>query len=208
MINTKNTQKHPIIQQAVDLLRAGKLVAIPTETVYGLAADANNPEAVAKIFEVKKRLTDHPIPILIANNSLLSSWAIDIPKTAYQLTKAFWPGPLTIILKRAAHVSAIITGGRNTIGLRSPNHSIAQQILASFDGLAVTSANLSGNTSPTTAEDVKKELGDSVDLIVDAGACQIGVASTIIDLTLDQPKLLRQGIITQKMIDDPIRTNL
>lgn len=186
-----------ITQQAIEYLRKGKLVAVPTETVYGLAADATNPNAVKKIFAAKGRPLNQPLPILIAQNSNLKNWAIDIPPLADQLTKKFWPGPLTIILKRAANISDIITGGLDTIGLRCPDHPITQEILASFpQGLAAPSANLFGEPPPTSAADVEKALGNKVDLIVDGGTCKLKTASTIIDLTGDEPKVLRQGPIT------------
>ena len=191
------------IQQAIEYLRDGKLVAVPTETVYGLAADATNIDAVKKIFQVKGRPLNQPLPILIAQHSNLKNWAIDIPKIAEKLTKKFWPGPLTIILKRAAHIPDIITGGRDTIGLRCPKHPITQEILQAFpDGLAAPSANLFGKPPPTNAADVEKALGNKIDLIVDGGTCETGSASTIVDLTSIPPKILRQGSITQEMIDD------
>jgi len=190
------------MSRVIEYLRNGKLVAVPTETVYGLAADATNCDAVKKIFEVKGRPFDHPLPLLIAQNSDLNNWAIDIPEIAYKLTKKFWPGPLTIILKRASHISNIITGGLDTIGLRCPDHPLTQKILQHFpQGLAAPSANLFGESPPTSAEDVKKALGNKIDLIVDGGICKLKTSSTIVDLTGTQPKILRQGPITQEEIE-------
>jgi L-threonylcarbamoyladenylate synthase len=195
-----------IIQQAIEYLRKGKLVAVPTETVYGLAADATNIDAVKKIFAVKGRPTNQPLPILIAQHSNLKNWATDIPKIAEKLTEKFWPGPLTIILKCAAHIPDTITAGRDTIGLRCPKHLITQKILQAFpDGLAAPSANLFGKKPPICAADVEKTLGDKIDLIVNGGTCELGSASTIVDLTDVQPKILRQGPITQKEINQTLK---
>ena len=210
----KNTKKNlsTDIKLAVQLLRSGKLVAIPTETVYGLAADASNPEAVKKIFKAKNRPSDHPIIVHIADDSQLSQWAIDIPPIAYQLTKAFWPGPLTLILQKAPHVPDIVTGGQDTIGLRCPSHPIAQSVLYEFKGgLAAPSANHFGHISPTKAEHVLEELGDKIDLILDGGTCDVGIESTILDLTQKQPRLLRPGMINHKAIEKiigmPVKLN-
>jgi len=207
LTNTKHPHKLTTdeLNQAVSLLHDGKLIVIPTETVYGLAADAKNPSAIAKIFEIKKREKDQPISILISDESQLTKWAIDISKTAYKLAKVFWPGPLTIVLKRAPHVLDILTGGSNTIGLRVPDHPITQQILQAFqNGIATTSANQSGQKNPTHVEDVRKTLGKTIDLIIDGGPCQIGVASTVIDLSSKKPKILRQGTITKNAIEKVI----
>lgn len=205
------TTQQAVITQAIALLRTGKLVALPTETVYGLAADATNPEAVAKIFAVKGRPTSQPLPVLIPKDADLRNWAINIPTIAYKLAEAFWPGPLTLILPCAQHINKVITGGRNTIGLRSPNHPLTQQILTAFPhGLATPSANLYGHPPPTCAAEVNTTLGNKIDLIVDGGPCQIGMSSTIVDLTAidtdtnadlnvilkTKLKILRQGTIT------------
>lgn len=198
-----NNQSTQIIQQAVKLLRDGKLVAIPTETVYGLAADATNVDAIKKIFAVKGRPLNHPLPLMIARETNLNNLAIDIPKITYKLIKKFWPGPLTIVLKKAPNVAAIITGGLETIGLRCPDHPLTQKILQNFPhGLAVPSANLFGEPPPTSAEEVKQALGNKIDLIVDGGACKLKNSSTIIDLTCEKPKILRQGPIPQTEIDN------
>ncbi len=205
MKKTENIQH--IIREAVKLLHAGKIIAIPTETVYGLAADANNEEAIKKVFKIKGRPTNRPLTVMIENTSRLTEWAIDIPKSAYKLTNKFWPGPLTIILKRAPHVLDIITAGQNTIGLRCPNHPITQQILQTFQGgIAAPSANRFGHVSPTTAEHVRQELGDKIDFIVDGGSCTIGIESTIIDLSTTEAKLLRPGMISSQEIAEVIGT--
>jgi L-threonylcarbamoyladenylate synthase len=192
-----------IIQQAIEYLKNGKLVAIPTETVYGLAADATNIDAIKKIFVAKGRPLSHPLPLLIAQNSDLKNWAVDIPEIAYKLIKKFWPGPLTIILKRTPHIPDIITGGLDTIGLRCPDHPMTQKILQSFpQGLVAPSANLFGEPPPTSAADVEKTLGNKIDLIVDGGECKLKTSSTIVDLTESKPKVLRAGPITQEEIEN------
>ncbi|MFH1334561.1 MAG: L-threonylcarbamoyladenylate synthase [Pseudomonadota bacterium] len=193
------------ILKAVQLLKEGKLVAIPTETVYGLAADASNPKAVEKIFKAKGRPSNHPLIVHIADSASLATWAIHIPDIAYQLAEAFWPGPLTMVLNKAPSVPSIVTGGQNTVAIRSPNHPITQQILKLFKGgLAAPSANRFGHISPTTAEHVKKDLGKQVDLIIDGGPCIIGVESTIVDLTSTPIRILRPGAISAKQISNVI----
>jgi L-threonylcarbamoyladenylate synthase len=184
------------LQRAVDLLRAGELVAFPTETVYGLGADARNADAVGKIFAAKGRPADHPLIVHIPDATQLSQWAIDIPAVAHSLAAAFWPGPLTLILKRAADVPDLVTGGQDTIGLRVPNHPIALDLLRHFNGgLAAPSANRFGHISPTTAAHVAEELGDRVPLILDGGPCAVGIESTILDLSRGPPEILRPGAI-------------
>lgn len=190
------------IDQAVECLKKGGLVAIPTETVYGLAADANNEAAVRKIFAAKGRPADHPLIVHIADIKDLSHWARDIPDYALQLAKQYWPGPMTLILKKQAHVLDCITGGQDTVGIRIPNHSVAQQLLKAFEGgLAAPSANKFGHISPTSAEHVRQHLSDTVDIILDGGHCGVGIESTIIDCTGDAPRILRPGMITQNMIE-------
>ena len=186
----------PDIERAVALLRQGDLVAFPTETVYGLGADAANPSAVAKIFTAKGRPADHPLIVHLPDVTHMERWARDIPETAYALAKAFWPGPLTLIVKRGADVSDAITGGQDTVGLRVPNHPLALELLKQFDGgIAAPSANRFGHISPTTAQHVHDELGDAVWLILDGGPCQVGIESTIVDLTGRQTTILRPGMI-------------
>ena len=203
MVNTE------VIQHAVSLLCEGELVVIPTETVYGLGADASNENAVKKIFKAKGRPQNHPLIVHIANDNYLSNWAIDIPEIAYKLTKEFWPGPLTLVLKRAPHVSKVITGGQDTIALRAPSHPITQQILSMFKGgIAAPSANSFGYISPTTIEHVKKDMGNKVSLIIDGGPCQVGIESTIIDLSHDKPALLRPGMLSHVMIEQVLGVSI
>jgi L-threonylcarbamoyladenylate synthase len=190
------------LARAVELLRAGELVAMPTETVYGLAADAANPTAVAKIFAAKGRPADHPLIVHLPGAEAMERWARDIPDAAYRLAAAFWPGPLTLILKRQPQVSDVVTGGQDTIGLRVPDHRLALALLRSFGaddhgGLAAPSANRFGRISPTTAAHVREELGEQVPLILDGGPCQLGIESTIVDLSAADgvPRILRPGAI-------------
>ena len=213
-----------LIAQAVKTLKSGDLVAIPTETVYGLAADASNPLAINKIFSTKGRPAGHPLIVHIANPLLeqstqenqfklwehaLSLWARDVPEQALLLAQAFWPGPLTIILPKAKSVLSEITGGQETVGIRCPNHSLALELLKAFDGgLAAPSANKFGHVSPTTAEHVKDEFPGL--LVLDGGPCQVGIESTIVDLTrLDTigPIVLRPGAISKEQIDAVLGIN-
>ncbi len=186
---------------AADRLRAGGVVAMPTETVYGLAADARNAGAVARIFEIKGRPTDHPLIVHLGTADEMSDWATEVPDSAERLAAACWPGPLTVLLHRRPEVDDIVTGGRPTIGLRVPSHPMAQQLLADVrGGLAAPSANRFGKVSPTTAEHVLADIGDRLDperdLILDGGACDVGVESTIVDLTVSPPQVLRSGAIS------------
>jgi L-threonylcarbamoyladenylate synthase len=184
------------IERAVALLRQGELVAFPTETVYGLGADAANPAAVARIFAAKGRPADHPLIVHLPDASHLERWAREIPETAHALAKAFWPGPLTLILKRRPGVSNAITGGQDTVGLRVPSHPLALDLLRAFDsGIAAPSANRYGHISPTTAQHVRDELGDAVAMILDGGPCQVGIESTIVDLTGPRAVILRPGMV-------------
>lgn len=184
------------IQQAVALLRRGDLVALPTETVYGLGADAMNPDACAKIFAAKGRPSDHPLIVHLPEAEQLPVWARAIPKEAIALARAFWPGPLTLILKKHEDVPDLVTGGQDTVGLRVPNHPVALELLRAFNGgIAAPSANRFGRISPTTAAHVREELGDRVPLILDGGPCQVGLESTILDLSRDVPVILRPGAI-------------
>lgn len=189
------------IDRAVALLGQGELVALPTETVYGLGADARNPQAVAKIFAAKGRPADHPLIVHIPDASHLERWARDLPAEAHALAKAFWPGALTLILKRQPGVPDAVTGGQDTVGLRVPNHPLALELLKAFDGgIAAPSANRFGRISPTTAQHVQDDLGDAVALILDGGPCQVGIESTIVDLSFSsggpRATLLRPGMIS------------
>ena len=197
------------IQQAADFLRKGKLVAIPTETVYGLGADAKNPEAVKHIFAAKARPADHPLIVHIPDKAVLTDWAVEIPETAYKLAERFWPGPLTLVLKKHPDVPMEVTGGQNTIALRVPNHPVALALLKAFGGgIAAPSANRFCRISPTQASHVEEELGDKVDLILDGGACQVGLESTIVDLSGGQPRLLRPGQISKSEIEEFMQEEL
>jgi len=194
-------QNAPEIARAVELLRAGELVAFPTETVYGLGADASNPAAVAKIFAAKGRPADHPLIVHLPDAAALDAWARIVPEAARKLAAAFWPGPMTLILKRQAHVLDAITGGQDTVGLRVPNHPVALALLHAFvgaqvRGLAAPSANRYGRISPTSAAHVRAELGAAVTLMLDGGPCAIGIESTIVDLSSGTPRILRPGAIT------------
>ncbi len=189
------------IREAAHLLRAGDIVGMPTETVYGLAADALNPEAVSKIFAAKGRPADHPLIVHLPSVEHLPRWAVSIPKDAIALARAFWPGPLTLILKRTAEVPDEVTGGQDTVGLRVPSHPIALALLQVFDsGIAAPSANRFGRISPTTAAHVHEELGERVALILDGGPCAVGIESTILDFSRDVPEILRPGAITPEDI--------
>ena len=197
------------ISLAVDLLKAGALVAFPTETVYGLGADASNPDAVRRIFAAKGRPVDHPLIVHIPTIDSLEAWALSVPDTARHLAAHFWPGPLAMILKKRPEVSLEVTGGQDTVGLRMPDHPVALQLLQAFGGgVAAPSANRFCRISPTLASHVQEELGDAVDMILDGGACQVGVESTIIDLSGDQPMLLRPGHITREQIEAVLQCQL
>jgi L-threonylcarbamoyladenylate synthase len=182
------------IARAAQRLRDGLLVAFPTETVYGLGADAANPDAVGRIFTAKGRPADHPVIVHLGDAAQLTQWARHIPDGARKLAAAFWPGPLTLILPRAAHVADIVTGGQDSVGLRVPSHPVARELLAAFGGgIAAPSANRFGRISPTTAQHVADDLGDSAAMILDGGACAIGIESTIVAFTGARPVLLRPG---------------
>lgn len=191
-----------MVQDAVTVLRRGGLVALPTETVYGLGADASNPTAVARIFAAKGRPADHPVIVHLGHVSQLEQWATDIPDAAYTLAQNFWPGPLTLILKRHHRVSDAVTGGQDTIGLRIPNHPIALALLQAFGGgIAAPSANRFGRISPTTAAHVREELGAAVDCILDGGPCQVGIESTIVDVSAGGARVLRPGAISSAALE-------
>jgi len=185
------------IERAVQLLRQGELVAFPTETVYGLGADARNPAAVAKIFAVKGRPADHPVIVHLPDASYLDRWARDISPAARAVAGKFWPGPLTLILKRHPDVPDIVTGGQDTVGLRVPNHPLALELLKAFGGgIAAPSANKYGHISPTTAQHVRDDLGDAVALVLDGGPCPVGIESTILDMSTDRTTVLRPGMLS------------
>jgi L-threonylcarbamoyladenylate synthase len=191
-------------------LLAGGLVAFPTETVYGLGADACNADAVARIYAAKGRPADHPLIVHIASMDGLGDWADDLPGYAISLARDFWPGPMTLVVKRSELAGDFVTGGQSTVGVRVPDHPVALGLLEAFvraggKGVAAPSANRFGNVSPTTAQAVSDELGDYLadgDQILDGGACEVGVESTIIDCTGDVPRILRPGAITVQMISE------
>ena len=194
---------------AAGALLAGGLVAFPTETVYGLGADACNAAAVARIYSVKGRPADHPLIVHVASMDGLGEWARDVPAYAISLARDFWPGPMTLVVRRSDLAGDFVTGGQDTVGVRVPNHPVALGLLEAFvkaggKGIAAPSANRFGNVSPTTAQAVAAELGDYLadsDQILDGGSCDVGVESTIIDCTGDTPKILRPGAITIEMIE-------
>jgi len=197
------------IDYAANLLRQGRLVAFPTETVYGLGADASNSDAVRRIFQAKGRPADHPLIVHIPSVDSLNDWALTVPDAAQLLAARFWPGPLALILNKRPEVPLVVTGGQNTVGLRMPDHSVALRLLQAFGGgIAAPSANRFCRISPTQAVHVEEELGDTVDLILDGGACQVGVESTIVDLSGNRPKLLRPGHITRLEIEAVLQTEL
>jgi L-threonylcarbamoyladenylate synthase len=196
------------IDEAVAVLRGGGLVAFPTETVYGLGADASSPAAVARVYAVKGRPDDHPLIVHLAplapgaTGAALAGWAADVPPAAEALARAFWPGPLTLIVARGPRIAAAAAGGGDTIGLRVPSHPLAQRLLAAFGGaIAAPSANRFGAVSPTTADHVVADLGDAVDYVLDGGACDVGVESTIVDCTGPAPALLRPGGVAREDLE-------
>ena len=191
-------------------LMAGDLVAFPTETVYGIGADASNSKAVARIYEVKGRPNDHPLIVHIASMDCMGDWASDVPEYAIVLGREYWPGPMTLVLKRSELASDFVTGGQDTVGIRVPDHVVALALLEAFEkvggkGVAAPSANRFDHVSPTTAAAVIEELGEYLskdDLVLDGGACAVGVESTIIDCTSGTPKVLRPGAISVAMIEE------
>ncbi|WP_422686428.1 L-threonylcarbamoyladenylate synthase [Candidatus Planktophila dulcis] len=202
--------------RAAQSLKSGSLIAFPTETVYGLGADATNQQAVARVYEVKGRPADHPLIVHIGEMQDIAQWSDEIPDYAIALARAFWPGPMTLILKRSSLAQDFITGGQDTVGLRVPNHVIALALLNEFKkiggkGIAAPSANRFGHVSPTTAKAVSDELTQYLaqdDLILDGGPSQVGVESTIIDCTTQSPKILRPGAITEEMIEEVTKLDL
>lgn len=196
------------IRDAAAALKAGHLVAFPTETVYGLGADARNPDSVRRIYELKGRPKDHPLIIHISSITQFEKWATEVPEYASSLAQAFWPGPITLILKRTDIVEDFITGGRNTVGLRVPNNPIALSLIQEFEkisdsAIAAPSANRFGQVSPTSSDDVREELGDLLaasDFILDGGKSIIGIESTIVDCSGNYPIILRSGFVSEEDI--------
>ncbi len=196
-------------EKAARLLRAGSLVAFPTETVYGLGADASSGEAMARLYAVKGRPGDHPVIVHFADAETAFTWASEVPEAARKLADKFWPGPLTMILRRAAHVGDFVTGRQDTVGLRVPVHPLAHELLKAFGGgLAAPSANRFGRVSPTTAQHVREDLDDDVDLILDGGPCGVGIESTIVDLSRGMPVLLRPGGISIRQLEEALGTKV
>lgn len=197
------------LKNAAKQLQNGHLVAFPTETVYGLGADATNESAVSRIYSVKGRPSDHPLIVHLPDWQMMGDWAIDISDYAIDLARAYWPGPMTLVLKRSELAKDFITGGQETVGIRVPNQTLALQLLSEFSklggkGVAAPSANRFGQVSPTTGDAVSQELGgflDSGDLILDGGPCSVGLESTIIDCTNSAPKILRPGAVTIELIE-------
>ena len=193
------------IEEAAALLNAGELVAFPTETVYGLGADASNPRAVARIFEAKGRPASHPLIVHFSNFAAARAWASEVPPAAERLAEAFWPGPLTIVLPKSAAVPDAVTGGQATVALRAPAHPVARALLAAFGrGIAAPSANRYGRISPTRADDVRAELGRRVALVLDGGDCEVGLESTIVACLGGRVTLLRPGSISRSQVADVV----
>lgn len=200
MIHTLSPQT---LQLAVERLRRGELIGLPTETVYGLAGDARNIDAVSKIFALKGRPNNHPLIVHIAKEATLDDWAIDIPNIANLLREHCWPGPLTFILKKKPSLNTVVTGGHETVAVRSPNHPIAQALLKAFGGgLAAPSANRFCHISPTSAEDVLDEFHEDLDFIIDGGDAEVGIESTIIDLSKPQAEIVRPGFFTAETLSE------
>lgn len=197
------------IARAAEVLRGGGLVAFPTETVYGLGADASSPDAVRRLFAVKGRPPDHPVIVHLGDADLLTEWAADVSDAARTLVRACWPGPLTVVVRRAPRVPDAVTGGLDTVGLRVPDQPVALALLQAFGGgVAAPSANRFGRVSPTTAADVRADLGDDVDLVLDGGPCRVGVESTIVDCSGAQPAILRVGGVTQARVEELLGTDV
>jgi L-threonylcarbamoyladenylate synthase len=193
------------VRKAAEMLRAGGLVAFPTETVYGLGADASSAKAVARLYAVKGRPADHPVIVHFASAEDAFTWARDIPPQARRLARQFWPGPLTLILKRSGKAEDFVTGGQETVGLRVPSHPIAHRLLKEFgQGVAAPSANRFGRISPTTAAHVRDDLGKDVDLVLEGGPSEVGIESTILDLSGGTPVLLRPGHIARKALEEAL----
>ena len=196
------------LERALALLRAGEAVAIPTETVYGLACDAANPAAIARLYALKGRPADHPVIVHVASARALSFWTRELPPAAHALAAAFWPGPLTLILKRAAHVPDAVTGGQDTVGVRCPDHPVALELLAACEalgiaGLAAPSANRFGHVSPTHPAHVEAEFDQDVP-VLDGGPCRVGIESTIVDLTGAEARILRPGMLDANALSSVI----
>jgi L-threonylcarbamoyladenylate synthase len=197
------------VARAARILRSGGLVAFPTETVYGLGADASSASAMAKLYAVKRRPADHPVIVHFASADTAFGWAREVPESARKLANAFWPGPLTVVLKRSQKAQDFVTGGQETVGLRLPSHPVARELLQLFgSGVAAPSANRFGRISPTTASHVRADLGADVELVLEGGPSEVGIESTIVDLSGAAPVLLRPGRITRFDIGNVLGSEL
>ena len=199
----------PEVRRAAEILKRGGLVGFPTETVYGLGADASSKDSVARLYAAKRRPLDHPVIVHFADSDLAFSWAREVPQAAKKLAAKFWPGPLTLILKKSAQAGNFVTGGQDTVGLRVPSHPMARELLRAFGGgIAAPSANRFGQLSPTTAAHVREDLGQDVELVLDGGPSEVGIESTIVDLSGGEPVLLRPGKISaaelQAVLGSPV----
>jgi len=193
------------VKRAVSALRRGGVVALPTETVYGLGADASNRAAVTRVFAIKGRPVDHPLIVHVSSRRRARRWAAEWPPVADALARRFWPGPMTLIVTRASHVLDEVTGGRETVAIRVPSHPLMRRVLRRFGGgVAAPSANKFGAVSPTSAEHVVRDLGTSVDYVLDGGECSVGLESTIIDCTVEPPQILRPGAVTDEMVREVV----
>ena len=193
----------PEIRRAAEILRAGGLVAFPTETVYGLGADASNPKAIERLYEVKGRPAEHPVIVHFDSAERALAWAREVPPQARALAQRFWPGPLTLILKANEKAKGFITGGQSSVGLRVPSHPVAHELLKAFGGgVAAPSANRFGRISPTTAAHVRADLGADVDLVLEGGPARVGIESTIVDLSGSEAVLLRPGAISLEQLNE------
>lgn len=193
------------IKAAADAIRRGELVIFPTETVYGLAADALNEDAVRKVFRAKERSERHPLPVQVAGIEQLCKVAMDVSESAKRLAARYWPGPLTMVVKKNESISDLVSGGLDTVGIRVPDHPVAQALLRELDSpIVATSANLSGKEPPKSADEAIEQIGDKVSVIIDSGRCEIGVASTVVDISVEPPKILRLGTISLEQIEQVI----
>ena len=197
------------VRRAADILRAGGLVAFPTETVYGLGADASNARAVARLYALKGRPAGHPVIVHFFSRENAFAWSREVPESAKKLADCFWPGPLTLILKRSSLAGDFVTGGQDTVGLRVPSHPVARELLAAFGGaIAAPSANRFGHVSPTTAQHVRGDYEQGIDLVLEGGASEVGIESTIVDLSGSAPVLLRPGAITRQQLEKVLGSEL
>jgi L-threonylcarbamoyladenylate synthase len=197
------------VARAAEILRRGGLVAFPTETVYGLGADASNASAMQRLYEVKRRPAEHPVIVHFASADGAFRWAREVPDGARALAKRFWPGPLTLILRRSALAQDFVTGGQDNVGLRVPSHPVAQELLTLFKtGVAAPSANRFGHVSPTTAQHVREDLGKDVDLVLEGGPTEVGIESTIVDFSGGAPVLLRPGHISKVQLEEVLRSQV